>query len=448
MTKHLFSYLITLIILSLLLSACGEKKQEPKLNKELETKMDKVAESYVKLVLQIGKYDPDYIDAYYGPAEWRPKETSTAKYDSSAIQNLFNETDTLLNKLDALQNYKAKDIEIRRFSYLYKQILAAKARLAILAGGKFTFEKEARAIFDADPPTYDAKHFQTILDSLNKILPGKGNISERFNSFRKHFIIPKDKLSSVFNAAIKEARKRTLEHIKLPANESFKVEYVKDKPWGGYNWYKGNSYSVIQINTDLPIYIDRALDLACHEGYPGHHVYNTLLEKDLYKDLGWVEFSVYVLFSPQSLIAEGTANYGINMVFPGKEKIECEKKVLFPLAGLDSSQADEYDEVMQLYKKLDYATNEAARNYLNSKWTNAETQAWLEKYGLMNKEQAEKRIKFIEKYRSYVINYNYGEDLVKKYMIRHGGTPDHPEIRWKLFKELLSTPETPTNLME
>ena len=35
------------------------------------------------------------------------------------------------------------------------------------------------------------------------------------------------------------------------------------------------------MNTDLPIYIDRAIDLACHEGYPGHHVYNVLLEKNL-----------------------------------------------------------------------------------------------------------------------------------------------------------------------
>ena len=36
---------------------------------------------------------------------------------------------------------------------------------------------------------------------------------------------------------------------------------------------------MIQVNTDLPITIDRAIDLACHEGYPGHHVYNALLEK-------------------------------------------------------------------------------------------------------------------------------------------------------------------------
>ena len=72
------------------------------------------------------------------------------------------------------------------------------------------------------------------------------------------------------------------------------------------------------MNTDLPIFIDRAIDLACHEGYPGHHVYNALLEKNLMRDRGGSEFSVYALFSPQSLIAEGTANYGIEVAFLGR----------------------------------------------------------------------------------------------------------------------------------
>ena len=34
--------------------------------------MDLSAEGYVKLVLNIGLYDSDYVDAYYGPEDWRP----------------------------------------------------------------------------------------------------------------------------------------------------------------------------------------------------------------------------------------------------------------------------------------------------------------------------------------------------------------------------------------
>ena len=137
-------------------------------------------------------------------------------------------------------------------------------------------------------------------------------------------------------------------HSKLPAEESFTVEYVTGKSWSGYNWYQGDYRSLIQVNIDLPIYIDRAIDLACHEGYPGHHVYNALLEKNLMRDRGWPEFTVYALFSPQSLIAEGTANYGIEVAFPNAERLAFEREVLFPAAGIDPARVDEYYEVHDL----------------------------------------------------------------------------------------------------
>ena len=179
------------------------------------------------------------------------------------------------------------------------------------------------------------------------------------------FVIPSDRLDQVFETAIAECRRRTLVHVDLPADESFTVEYVTDKSWSGYNWYQGNFRSLIQVNTDLPIYIDRAVDLACHEGYPGHHIYNVLLEQHLVRERGWPEFSVYALFSPQSLIAEGTANYGIEVAFPSEEPLAFEREVLFPAAGLDASRATEYYQVQALVGHLDYAGNEAARRYLN-----------------------------------------------------------------------------------
>ena len=200
------------------------------------------------------------------------------------------------------------------------------------------------------------------------------------------------------------------------------------------------------MNTDLPIYIDRAIDLACHEGYPGHHVFNVLLEKNLVRDRGWLEFSVYPLFSPQSLIAEGSANYGIDVAFPGEERVEFERNVLFKLAGLDAGKADEYYQVHALTEKLSYAGNEAARQYLDGKINTEEAAQWLARYALMAPERAQQRVSFIDKYRSYVINYNLGQDMVKDYIERNGGTADQPEKRWQLFSELLSEPHTPSGL--
>jgi hypothetical protein len=232
----------------------------------------------------------------------------------------------------------------------------------------------------------------------------------------------------------------------LPGGESFTVEYVTDKSWSGYNWYQGNFTSLIQVNTDLPITIDRAIDLACHEGYPGHHVYNAMLEKHLVRERGWVEFSVYPLFSPQSLVAEGTANFGIDVAFPGAERVAFERDVLYPLAGLDPVTAERYATVQDLVERLSYAGNEAARRYLNGEIDRAATQAYLERYALMPPDRAEQRVRFMDQYRSYVINYNLGQDLVRQYVERQGGTADNPQRRWEVFSELLASPRLPSGL--
>jgi len=86
-----------------------------------------------------------------------------------------------------------------------------------------------------------------------------------------------------------------------------------------------------------------------------------LLEKNLVKDRGWVEYSVYPLYSPQSLIAEGSANFGIEMAFPGEERVRFEQDVLFPLAGLEAARAEAYYTVQRLAEKLAYAGNASAR---------------------------------------------------------------------------------------
>ena len=436
---------LSFILLSIvLLTTCADRKQQP-LN-ELELKMNEIAEKYVKLVLEIGLYKADYIDAYYGPKEWKPNKSDIREIDSVLIGSLNNKTDDLLNDLEALKDYQATELEASRFRFLSKQLLSVKGIIFQISGGEFPFDQEAKILYDAEPPEFSAEHFQTIINKLDSLLPGDGTVTDRINQFRDQFIIPPERLDTVFTVAINECRKRSLQHLQLPGNENFKVEYVNNKPWGAYNWYKGNNYSIIQVNTDLPIYIDRAIDLAAHEGYPGHHVFNMLLENSLVNKKGWIEYSVYPLFSPISLIAEGTANHGIDVAFPGNDQIDFEKEVLFPLAGLNPEDVDLYYKVIHLTEDLAYAGNEAAKKYLDGNWTREETIEYLQKYTLSSKEKSEKKIDFIEKYRSYVINYNLGEDLVKKYVESNGGTADNPDRRWQLFQQLLSSPKTPSDL--
>ena len=403
--------------------------------------VDMIAEEYVKLVLAVGQHDADYVDAYYGPAEWKTA-AEAAKLDLTVIALKASELTAALG----VRRTPSDEMQHLRVQYLDRQLSALSARVRMLRGERLSFDDESRALYDAVAPTLPESHFQAILDRLDKRFPGSGPVVERYEAFRRAFVIPRDKLDTVFQRAIQGCRERTLRHVTLPGEERFSVEYVTNKSWSGYNWYQGGFRSLIQVNTDLPIYIDRAIDLACHEGYPGHHVYNVLLEKHLVRDRGWIEFTVYPLFSPQSLIAEGTANFGIEVAFPGRDRVEFERTALFPIAGLDGSRAAEYYDVQGLIDGLAYAGNEAARRYINGEIDAAQATAWLERYALMPRERAAQRVRFFDQYRSYVINYNLGKDMVRRYIEARGGTPENPAKRWGEFEKLISSPRLPSGL--
>jgi hypothetical protein len=339
-----------------------------------------------------------------------------------------------------------EEIEKLRHQYLAQQLRSMSARVEMLEGRSFTFNDEALALYDARPPHHPEKFFRDVLEKLDRLVPGSGTVAQRYDRYRSSYVVPVGKLDGIFQAAIHECRERTRRNIPLPVGERFSLEYVTNKPWSGYNWYKGDSVSLIQINIDLPIYIDRAIDLAAHEGYPGHHVYNSLLEEHLARKRHWVEFMVYALFSPQSLIAEGTANFGIEVAFPAKERVEFEGSVLFPLAGFDGSEAEQYYAIHNLTAALNYAHNEAARSYLDRAMTRDQAEEWLVTYALMSPERAKQRVRFIDAYRSYVINYNLGQDLVRKHIEVRGGTADNPAKRWEEFKVLISSPRLPSSL--
>ena len=400
--------------------------------------LDPLAERYVRLVLALGHHDRDFVDAYYGPPEWREGSA-----EGRGLDEIVHDALALSAAIESASVDDDAMLRLRR-GYLARQTAALATRARILLGLRLTFDQESEALYDAVAPHRTSAFFSALLEDLSHELPGSGPLAARVERFRHSFVIPLDRLSVVFDEAIRACRERTCEHLELPEGETLEVETVTGKSWSGYNWYQGGYRSLVQVNTDLPIFIDRAIDLAGHEGYPGHHVYHALLEKHLVRDRGWVEFSVYALFSPQSLIAEGSANYGVEVAFPAEERVEYERERLFPLAGLDPGRASLYYRVHQLIAKLSYAGNEAARQYLDGEIDGHGAVEWLIAYALMSPERARQRVSFIDQYRTYVINYNLGKDLVAASIERRAG--GDRGRRWALFSELLSSPRLPSSL--
>ncbi|HEX8124949.1 MAG TPA: hypothetical protein VF548_05140 [Allosphingosinicella sp.] len=401
--------------------------------------LDSIARDYVKLQLAIGEKEEGYIDAYYGPPEWQAE----AKMDPGTEAALAERAGVLTVRLRSLDGRRLDPMERRRRDFLLAQLKAASTRLAMMQGAKLAFADEAEALFGVRPDLKPLSAYDPVLARIERLVPGKGPLSARVDSFQERFTIPKDRLKPVFDAAIAECRRRTLKHIALPPNERFTLEFVTGKSWGGYNWYKGDSASLIQVNTDFPTRIGRAVDLGCHEGYPGHHVYNALLEAKLARGRGWVEYMVYPLYSPQSFIAEGSANYGIELAFPGSEKLDYETGTLYPLAGLAAGEAAAFAALQDAMKDLAGARFTIARDYLEGRIDRARAVELVQRYQLVSKARAEQSVRFTEQYRSYVINYGLGMDMVRSAVERAG--PDQA-ARWAAMEKILSEPTLPSDL--
>ena len=398
--------------------------------------LDVIARDYVALILEIGEREPGYVDAYYGPAEWQAAATANPRTVPQLIQGAAG----LTERLNAVSTRGAEPAVAQRRAYLLAHASAASARLRMLSGEKMSFADEAEALFGIRPELRPLESFDPVLAEIDALLPGAGTLSERVTAFRADYVIPADRLQAVMDAAIAECRARTVRHITLPANERFALSFVGDKPWSGYNYYLGGAASRIEINADFPIYTERAIDLGCHEAYPGHHVYNALLEQTFVRERGWVEMSVYPLFSPMSFVAEGSANYGIDLAFPGDEGTRFERDVLFPLAGLDPATAAKKAQLGALTRRLARAEYTIADDYLAGRIERAEAIRRLMKYTLADEAKATQRLRFIDTYRSYIINYGLGRDVVQAWVERQG--PD----RWESMETLLSSQILPADL--
>jgi len=430
--KHMKKF--SLFIVLMLLQACNH---ESEINSFDNAHVDDIISEYLFLELSTGLHNKDHVDAYFGSKEI----VKTAEEKQITLNEISDRAEKLSNRIKNTKNKKL--LPKKRIDNLLARILAMKTRIRIIQKEFISFDDESQLLFGARAPQNDEDYFMGVLKEIDELIPGKEDLALRVNNFKNHFTIKPQYLETVFNAAIDECRRRTLKYIKLPKNERFTLEYVTDKPWSGYNWYQGNSHSIIQINTDLPIAISRAVDLGCHEGYPGHHTYNSLIEENLVTSKEWNEYTLFPLYGPQSIIAEGSANYGINLAFPDNERIKFEKDVLFKLAKLETKDADRYYKLLELQNQLNYAGNEAARRYLDGDITREQAILWLTKYSLSSSERAKKSTEFYDKYRSYVINYNLGKDLVESYI---ENTSQNDQQRWLNFQELLSRPTLPAEL--
>lgn len=402
--------------------------------------IDIAAENYVRLALEIDTHEEGYVDAYFGPAEWR----EAARANPRGVADLKVFADHIAEQLSGVAANDADATSRRRARAMLAAARSARFRLDMIEGVRAPFAEEAERLFALRPVLRPLESYEPALARIEALVPGAGPLSQRVEAFRSRYVIPADKRRDVMDAAIAECRARTRARYTLPADESFRMEFVTGQSWSAYNWYQGQNQSLIQVNTDVAPTIDRALTLACHEGYPGHHVQGIYNERN-YRGRNWVEFSVAPLFHPTSPLNEGGGNYGVELAFPGETRLAFEREALYPLAGLDPASAAAYGQVQAALAELNGARLTVTAQYLDGEINRERAVELVERYLLVSRARAEQLIAFTDHYRAYVINYVSGEDLIRAHVERVAGAD--LGARWAAFEAILAEPTLPGDLL-
>jgi len=397
-----------------------------------------VAEQYVRLALALGEHDSDYVDAYFGPPEWREQ----AREQQRNLAEIAADADALIAGLEGLDAARAAPLLVLRHDYLLSHLRSLATVARMRNGLSLSFDEESRLVYGFVAPSFSNEHYVAVLERLNEVLPGEGPTHERYRSFRQQFRIPDDRVRDVVRAGLDECRRRTRQHMVLPEGESFSLEFVNGQPWGAYNWYQGGGQGLIQINLDRPKHLGTSITLGCHEGYPGHHAFSAMLEQNFLQDRGWIEFSVLPLFSPQGIVFEGSGDLAAAVAFPGADRDQFLRETILPLAGIEGADLDALETVRSLMEEKRYASIDAARNYLDGNWSKEATADWLTKFGLVSPEDMGAWFGFTDRYRAYRINYVLGEDLVTSFVRKENPGGD-AEGDWQALEMLLSLPPTP-----
>ena len=406
--------------LACLASGCGRPAPAP-------PSIGTIAREYLRLAVALGERDPDSIDFYAGP----PELAADVRAATPTLAAIRASAADLIASLPRARVDAATDVRLR---FLAVQLHAIEHRAEMLTLAPSSFDEESRALFGVAPPAVDDARLADVRSRIAALLPGPGALADRYDAFERRLLIPPARLSAVMTKAIDGCRARTLAHEGLPPGEGVTVEYVGNKPWGAFSRYQGGLRSLVQINADFAWTVDRALQVACHETYPGHHAWNVRVDAAFVQRRGWTELSVQPSFSPQSLVTEGGASLAADLAFPGPDLAAFERDVLFPAAGLDPSLAERGAQVERLVDRLSPVEASVARRYLDGELEFERAGAALDAGALMAHPEA--ALKYINEFRTYVVTYTYGRELAERFVEAAAGPSPSPDARWRAYEQL------------
>jgi hypothetical protein len=363
------------------------------------------------LGLQLGRHVEGIVDAYYGPPELAAAVDAEAPV---APRTLVAEAETLFDELED--------------GWLRDQVVGLRTYAGVLAGESTSYADEVEGCYGVRPTYTDEAVFTAAHEQLEELLPGDGTLAERHERWEASIRVPVDQVERTLAAVIEVARAWTGRLVELPDGEGVSVEIVRDKSWWAFCEYLGSLRSRVAVNVDLPLPAIDLLTLAIHETYPGHHAERVTKEHLLVRGRGLLEETLVLVPTPQSLIAEGIAVLAPELVLGSDGGLQ--------LAAVIHDAGIEFDlaHALAVRRALDpcrWAEVNAALMLHEEGASEAEVQAYLQRWGLMTAQLAAHLIRFFTAptSRTYIVTYPAGRDLCRSYIA------DKPERFRRLLTE-------------
>ncbi len=385
-------------------------------------------EDYVELGLSLGRHIVGMVDAYYGPADIAQR---VARRPLAAPAVLAESARRLLADLAA-----DRDLEPARRTWLQAQTRGLQTTARKLAGEPIGYLDEVEASYGVRPTPVAEDDLAAAHARLDEVLPGQGPVAERFIAWREGHAVPADRLEAAVASLAEDFRARTAAAFELPDGEHVDFELVTNQSWSGFNYFLGGLRSRVAINVDLPVLSTSLGHLVAHEAYPGHHTEHCRKEVGLVRRRHQIEESIFLVGTPQCLLAEGLADLGLEVIVGQRPEAvlgDHLKSLGIPY------DADVVAQVAEAGEVLGSVRGNAAIALHDGGRPADEVVAYLARWGMMSEARAAKAVEFLSDpvWRAYVFCYIDGLRVCRNFV---AGDPDR-------FARLINEQLVPADLI-
>ena len=386
---------------------------------------------YLLLGLRFDRVEDGYVDSFTGDPELRRIVDNEPKADPA---DLARQAERLLAELPA-------GLEPDRADFIGAHLRALSCAGRKFAGQDVGFVDEVHAYFDVRITKGDPEQYRQAHAKLDEALGGAGPLAERMIAYRAGEEVPPERLEECIHAFSSTLRDRVRADYPLPETETIRYEVVTDKPWSGFNYYLGDYTSTVAVNADLKQQMSGLPRLVAHESYPGHHTEHCRKEAGLVEGKGHAEQTLFLVNTPQCLMAEGLADLALYAAI-GPKWGGWAREIYADL-GL-AFDGDRAEAVSEAAATLADVRQDAALMLHDEHRDVDEVVEFLKRWLLVNDERARQMLRFLSSplWRAYTSTYVEGYRLLRGWL---DARPDGVSLSAR-FGRLLDEPLIPSAL--